>query len=29
MHLFFLDKSGRLGQDELFALGGIGVRDAD
>jgi hypothetical protein len=29
MHLLFLDESGRLDQDDLFALGGIAVRDRD
>ena len=29
MHLLFLDESGRIGQDRLFALGGIAVRDTD
>ena len=29
MHLLFLDESGRLDQDDLFALGGIAVRDSD
>jgi hypothetical protein len=29
MHLLFLDESGRIGQDGLFALGGIAVRDSD
>ena len=29
MHLLFLDESGRIGQDGLFTLGGIAVRDAD
>jgi hypothetical protein len=29
MHLLFLDESGRLDQDSLFALGGLIVRDAD
>lgn len=29
MHLLFLDESGRLDQDTLFALGGIAVRDAN
>ena len=29
MHLLFLDESGRIGQDGLFALGGLAVRDTD
>lgn len=29
MYLLFLDESGRLDQDDLFALGGIAVRDID
>lgn len=29
MHLLFLDESGRVDRDGLFALGGIAVRDAD
>ena len=29
MHLLFLDESGRLDQDGLFALGGIAVADDD
>jgi hypothetical protein len=29
VHLLFLDESGKLGRDGLFALGGIAVRDAD
>ena len=29
MWLLFLDESGRLEQDDLFALGGIAVRDRD
>ncbi len=29
MYLLFLDESGRLDQDTLFALGGVAVRDAD
>ena len=29
MHLLFLDESGRLDQDGMFALGGIAVRDSD
>ena len=29
VHLLFLDESGRLDQDPLFALGGIAVRDSD
>lgn len=29
VHLLFLDESGRIGQDGLFALGGVAVRDAD
>src|SRR5437899_933019 len=29
MWLLFLDESGRLDQDDLFALGGIAVRDRD
>jgi hypothetical protein len=29
MYLLFLDESGRLDQDGLFALGGIAVRDSD
>jgi hypothetical protein len=29
MHLLFLDESGRLDQDQLFALGGIAIRDTD
>ena len=29
MHLLFLDESGRIGEDSLFALGGVAVRDGD
>ncbi|MFN2469251.1 MAG: DUF3800 domain-containing protein [Gaiellaceae bacterium] len=29
MHLLFLDESGRIDQDGLFALGGLAVRDTD
>ncbi len=29
MHLLFLDESGRLDHNELFALGGVAVRDED
>ena len=29
MHLLFLDESGRLEQDTMFALGGIAVRDSE
>ena len=29
MHLLFLDESGRIDKDGLFALGGVAVRDAD
>ncbi len=29
MHLLFLDESGRIGEDGLFALGGVAVREGD
>ncbi len=29
MHLLFLDESGRIERDTLFALGGLAVRDTD
>lgn len=29
MHLLFLDESGRIDRDGMFALGGIAVRDTD